>query len=186
MAAFDLKQMRKGDWAAAAVVALLVLLLAFVAVRLGGARLHSLHQEQASLEEEYASLSGIEIAVTNAQARLGELDALQQVLARQVPATLDFSGFYGALSATADGAAVLLDRVEPGAVSQGADYQYLSVQIEARGAFEALYQFLFQITHLPRLIKVQRMAIEATGDPGVCTLELSLHVFSALSRGAQA
>lgn len=180
MQTIRLATMKKTDWAAAGVIAVAALGLAYVLIGVGMRQMGSLNAEKVRLAQELDELTKISQNVLAGQEVLKQLEGQQENFRRLMPNTLDVVSFYGSLTEAAHEAGALVDLMEPGAVAEGDEFRYLSVRIEARSDFETLYQFLFRITHLPRLTKVARLQLAATEDPSLCRLELLLNVYAAL------
>lgn len=177
-------QMRAVDWAAAAGIALLLAVAGYLSIGMGIGRMRQLHLEEQQLAQELATLTEASNVVMTAEATLAELDAQREALARRMPRSLDFSNFYGSLTEAAEAAEVVLSGVEPGAVTQAPEYLALPIRLQAQGQFAALYEFVFHLTHVPRLIKVQRLQVKATEDPGTCALDMEVTVFASLPGAA--
>jgi Tfp pilus assembly protein PilO len=179
MPEWSISKMRPVDWLSVAVIVAVMAAAAYLSLGLSFTKLRRLHHEQTQLARELEALTQIRNAVLNAEATLAEMKAQQEHLARQIPHSINF-GFYGGLSGAADDAGVVLEHVTPGTVGQAARYLVLPVEVTARGEFHHLYDFLYRLTHLPRLTKVERLVMLATDDPGACTLTLTLQVYAAL------
>lgn len=180
MQSIRLSTMRKADWAAVGLIAALVAGMLYVFIGIGMGRISKLNAEKVRLAQELEDLTKISQSVFDGQAVFKRLEGQHEAFRRLVPETLDVVSFYGLLMGAAHDAEVLIDLMEPGTVTEGDEYRFLSLKIEARSSFESLYDFLFRITHLPRLTKVERLQLSATDDPSVCRLELLLNVYASL------
>lgn len=185
MPEWSLSKMRPVDWLAVAIIAVLFFGAAYLFLGLGFTKMRRLHQEQTQLAQELEVLTSISNTVMEAQALVQDLQLQQDRLAKLVPYSMNFGGFYGALTSAATEAHVLLEQVQPGTLNQAESYLVLPVDLAARGGFQHLYDFIFRLTHLPRLTKVEELSLLATEDPGVCTLTMTLHVYAALPGAAR-
>lgn len=160
---------------------ILVAVLVYAVIAVGLRRIGAVHEEQAALARELEELTRVNDVVLRAGRTIEAMRVEEEALAERIPPTMDFGGFYGQLTAFAEDTGVVLDRVQPNTLGEQAEYISLPVDIEAVGEFVAIYEFLFRLGQMSRLGKVARMNLDATDDPGLSRLSLTLHIYTAVA-----
>ena len=99
-------------------------------------------------------------------------------LTRRLPDMIDFPRFYGKFTDLAGTHHVLIADLAPGDVNTEHDYVEMPVSLTAEATLEDLHAFLFAVTGLERLVKIERLAIGASGTPSFCSVDMTVNIYA--------
>ncbi len=137
-----------------------------------------LEAEQKTIAQELAGLDEMAGRVSQGEALLHDLQQNNKALDILAPPALDFQGFYNAITENAQTHRIHLAETQPGKMEIGPDYTLLPVSIEATGTFRDFSKYLFAITHLPRLTKLDQLSIRSFDDERLCRIRMTITIFA--------
>jgi len=116
------------------------------------------------------------------EARMNEnlelLTAALEDYERQMPPEPKLDDFIGQLHEVARAKSVELASVRPGEPVERERYAVLPLQVRADASFAELYEFLYAMSQVPRINKLDRISVHRSGGNGL-SVDLTLHIFMA-------
>lgn len=167
------------DAAGLALTVVLAGLTGFVFVRASLAKVVEMQEEERRLTGEMGFMSQMATALSLGEETLDELEDSVAAVNRRLPSDMNFPDFYDAISDLADTYDVLLSQLKPGSIEENEGYREMSVSIRAIASFENFYLFLFDMGSLPRLTKLDSLAIRATRREQLCDIDMTVKIFAA-------
>lgn len=169
---------RKMDAIVLGVVVVVFILLTVVLFGGGLARGRTQLARHTELMRERASLNEVQSALMSGRDLLTVLREKQTSLQEIVPSEARFQDFYNAISESAATHSLILAEVQPAPSVPRPDFLVLPVSINAAGSFENFHAFLFDVLSLPRAAQIDRLSIFDADGEGLCTVQLTLSIFS--------
>ena len=172
-----MKSIRQIDLLGAAVLAVLVCatLAGPVRARISEhGRLAAQHRTTLLRLAEYGEL---ENRLLSTEEEVASLKENIETLHRSFPPRKDLDSFLSELNGLARSTGAELVRVVPGTSREGEVFSMTAIQMEARSSFENLYGFLWGLNRMTRLSQIETLGVTCDPNTGVCTAEITLHIF---------
>lgn len=154
------------------------LVLAYLFIGRGWQQWQSQRSELAELSMQVDTLSQLSTAVQEATTALASANA-HELLAGRVPLHMEFETFFQQLQGHATTRGLKIMRMQHEAVARQGDLDSLPINLSAQGPLNGLYEFIGDLRHSKRLVKLEQVALLATEDPGACELQLVMRIYSA-------
>ena len=144
------------------------------------------HVEYKAISEEQYAIEAMIKELQRGEKMLGNIHETTASLESRVPHTMDFQSFYDAVSESAQENELLLSEMQPGELIEQELFAVLPVSIEATGTFEHFCDFLFSVTHMARLAKLEQINIRPSGSAPLCNIRMTFNIFAKLEEASNA
>lgn len=137
-----------------------------------------LRNEQRTLSNQLAMNIGLSGTMEQAEQVLRSLDDKIAQLNQRLPGVMNEREFYRSLNNLAQSNQIQVASLKPEVSVAKEGFYELPVKLHAIGSFENFHNFLFSVTTMPRLTKLDKLTIEKTDEPGQYNFHMTLKIFS--------
>lgn len=136
-------------------------------------------EEQKTLTARLTYLTDIQQALGQGEETLGSLDKGMGDLDRRLPQDMDVQSFYKSVTDFAQRHNVLISELRPGTPVDEEDHVKMPVSLKAQATFENFHAFLFDVTGLPRLSKLESLSMNVADTPNLCNVDVTMNIYAA-------
>jgi len=112
------------------------------------------------------------------QKEVNTLIMLTEAYEEKIPGSQQLGTFLEELARLAKAQRLLLGKVEPGAPIHAPEGTALPIAFEVQGSFIAVFEFIKDIEHMPRMTHVESFTCEGDfKDPGMVTVDITVKIF---------
>jgi Tfp pilus assembly protein PilO len=155
-----------------------VVLVGYVTLGSSLASIRDLAAERQALTVRLNYLTEVADKVGQGEEELDRLAEQMGQLTHRLPDTIDFASFYGEFTDLAAIHHVEVADLAPGDVSTKHDYVKMPVTLKAEATLDDFHAFLFAVTGLERLVKVEVLGIGASGRPHFCSIDMTVSIYA--------
>lgn len=138
-----------------------------------------LSEEERRLNDRMSELNVVSATLADGEQVLRAIQENIALLDSLLPERIQFSAFYRTLAETATKYRLELVETQPGEVRDRENCIEMWVRIRVKGSFKDFYGFLFEVTTLSRLTKVQHLSIKALDPPSLCDVNMTVCIYGA-------
>lgn len=165
------------DKVSAIIVATVALVVAVGALTLGLRQRASGQHRQAILEDRLETLEGARSALRELQTLQESAQADLDKVSAQIPESRQMGEFIERLAALARERRVALADVQPEEAHPEGPYARVPIRLTCTGAFPDVYDFVYELENMERLMKTERVKINAVRDGRTCRVEIFSSLF---------
>lgn len=162
-------------------IALIVLVGATLAVAFLGRGVSAfklVKAQEETLVHRLEYLTEVAAMLGEGEATLTFLQERTEQLNQRLPVRVDYQSFYADLTHIAEQQRVDLLEVQQQDIHAEPDYLELPIEVHAEAAYENLYTFLYSLSTMPRLVKVQSINVGMSDEHSICKIDLDLRIYS--------
>ena len=147
---------------------------------IGGGLKKNLHlrNEHQILSNQLAMNIGLSGIMEQAEQVLRSLDDKIAQLNQRLPGVMDEREFFLSLNNLADSNRIQIASLKPEISVAKEGFDEMPVKLHAIASFENFHNFLFSVTTMPRLTKIDKLSIEKTDEPGLYNFHMTIKIFS--------
>ncbi|MFC1736053.1 type 4a pilus biogenesis protein PilO [Candidatus Hydrogenedentota bacterium] len=135
--------------------------------------------EQTRLTEELNYLTELAASLGQGEGILESLEERIRELDERLPTEMNFEGFLLTLNEVARENDILVSEVRPGPFTRSGKSTEMLVNIVVMASFEDFHPFMYTLSNLPRLTKLDSLVITASENSHLCDIDMSLKIYSA-------
>lgn len=137
-----------------------------------------LASEQVELAKELTRLTELVAAIRRGEETVESLQGGLEEIRNQIPAMIDFQGFYRDLTEITNKRGIRVYQVSPEEVEHKEGHDEMLVTITAQASFADFHAFLNDVSAQSRLTQLERLNVSPAGEAGLCDFEMSLFIFA--------
>ncbi len=168
---------RKIDYISVAVIAVLVVISYFAFFHRGITRYFYYKNQEKVLQENLASNPQLDKTYAELQKRIESIQSILNDFNQRLPEGKNIDDILTQVYSAAAQAGISVDTIEPQAIVQGEMYNRFPIKLYLTGTFESCFAFFARLETLPRILRLENLTMEKTGDENMLHLELLISAF---------